>query len=85
LSAELAVFAQQYKRKAQRGVEPNDRGYSREAEELMKRLSPDELSAVLNAEHDDVVPTPRPKKFLPNDDLPNKKGRGFQASSSVVR
>ena len=76
LSAELAAFAQQYRRKAQRGVEPNDRGYSRQAEELMKRLSPEELSAVLNAELDDAVPPPRPKKILPNGDLPSKKGRG---------
>jgi hypothetical protein len=78
LSAELAAFAQQYQRKAQRGVEPNDRSYSREAEELMKRLSPEELSAVLNAELDDAVPPPRPsKKILANGDLPSKKGRGF--------
>ena len=49
-SAELAAFAQQYERKAQRGVEPNDRGYSREAEALMKRLQPEELSEALSSE-----------------------------------
>jgi hypothetical protein len=76
LSAELSAFVQQYKRKAQRGVEPNDRGYSREAEELMKRLSPEELSALLNAEVDELVPSPKQRKQQPNDQLPKKMGRG---------
>jgi hypothetical protein len=76
LSAELSAFAQQYKRKAQRGVEPNDRGYSREAEELMKRLSPEELSALLNVESDEVLPAMKPKKRPIDDLLPKKNGRG---------
>ncbi|MEX6783679.1 hypothetical protein [Pseudomonas aeruginosa] len=76
LSAELSAFAQQYKRKAQRGTEPNDRGYSREAEELMKRLPPEELSALLNSEVDEILPAAKPKKRLPEDLLPKKKGRG---------
>lgn len=76
MSAELTAFAQQYKRKAQRGVEPNDRGYSREVEALMKRLPPADLSAALNSENDEQLPSPKPKKQPPNDGLPRKNGRG---------
>lgn len=76
LSAELSAFAQQYKRKAQRGVEPNDRGYSREAEALMKRLPAEELSALLSSETDELLPPVKPKKNPPDDQLPKKKGRG---------
>ncbi|MBZ8142856.1 hypothetical protein CLD22_23545 [Rubrivivax gelatinosus] len=56
LTAQLSSFVMQYARRAQRGVEPNDRQYSREAEEAMKRLSPEELSAVLSSESDERVP-----------------------------
>ena len=76
LSAELSAFSQQYKRKAQRGIEPNDRGYSREAEELMKRLLPEELSNLLSAETEELLPLPKPKKRPPDDLMPKKKGRG---------
>jgi hypothetical protein len=76
LSAELSAFAQQYKRKAQRNTEPNDRGYSREAEALMKRLPAEELSALLNSEVDDELPPPKQKKSSADDQLPKKRGRG---------
>ncbi|WPH17127.1 hypothetical protein [Variovorax paradoxus] len=75
MSAELAAFAQQYKRKAQRGAEPNDRGYSREVEALMKRLPAAELSAALNSDGDERLPSPKPKKQPPDDGLPMKTGR----------
>lgn len=76
LSAELAAFAQQYQRKAQRGVEPNDRGYSRETEELMKRMLPEDLSALLHAESDETMPPAKTKKRPPDDGLSKKTGRG---------
>jgi hypothetical protein len=76
LSAELSAFAQQYRRKAQRGVEPNDRGYSREAEARMKRLPAEELSSLLNSEADEPLPLVKPKKVQPDEHLPRKKGRG---------
>ncbi|MDQ0572183.1 putative kinase [Variovorax paradoxus] len=78
MSAELAAFAQQYKRKAQRGTEPNDRGYSREVEALMKRLPAAELSAALNSESDEQLPSPKPKQRPPDDGLPRKSGRGLE-------
>ena len=76
LAAQLSAFVQQYRRKAQRGVEPNDRNYSREAEETMKRLPPEELSAVLNAEADELVPIVKPKRPKLSAFVPSKKGRG---------
>ena len=50
LSGELAIFVREYARKAQRGAEPNDRGYDRKLEQRMKALKPEELSALLNDE-----------------------------------
>jgi hypothetical protein len=48
LQGRLAVFAKQYARKAQRGVEPNDRRYDDRLEKLMKKLPPEELSKLLS-------------------------------------
>jgi len=76
LAAQLSAFAKEYGRKAQRGVEPNDRHYSREAEEAMKRLAPEQLSAVLNSEADEYMPVVKPKSPNLPDLVPKKKGRG---------
>ena len=64
LSAELSMFVQQYGRRAQRGVEPNDRGYSREIEALMKRLPPEELSELLNSEEEQPAQSNTPNMKL---------------------
>jgi hypothetical protein len=48
--AELALFVQQYGRKAQRGVEPNDRRYSRKTERKLKRMKPERLDELLRDE-----------------------------------
>jgi hypothetical protein len=48
LRGELAIFVKEYSRKAQRGVEPNDRRYDRKMESLMKSMTPEELSDLLN-------------------------------------
>jgi len=40
----------EYGRKAQRGVEPNDRQYDRKVEKLIKRMDSKELSELLNEE-----------------------------------
>lgn len=53
-AASLQLFVKDYGRKAQKGVEPNDRKYSREVERIAKRLPPDELDALLrDGEQDD--------------------------------
>jgi hypothetical protein len=48
----LANFLRQYNRKAQRGAEPNDRGYDRRFESAVKRMSADEFDRLIR---DDVV------------------------------
>jgi hypothetical protein len=51
-SAVLSLFMQQYGRKAQRGVEPNDRGHSRGVESAVKRMKPVELDRLLRDDED---------------------------------
>ncbi|WP_334477924.1 hypothetical protein [Bradyrhizobium algeriense] len=46
-AATVSVFLRQYGRKAQRGVEPNDRRYSREVEKALKQLKPEVLDALM--------------------------------------
>jgi hypothetical protein len=46
-AATVRVFVQQYGRKAQRGAEPNDRGYSRDVEKTLKQLRPEELDSLI--------------------------------------
>jgi hypothetical protein len=51
-SAELQVFVQQYGRKAQKGVEPNDRKYDRKIEQALKQMKPDQLDRLLRDDED---------------------------------
>ena len=51
-AANLALFIKSYGRQSQKGVEPNDRQYSREEEEAIKRLRPEELDALLRDDED---------------------------------
>jgi hypothetical protein len=60
LRAKIGAFMRQYARKAQRGQEPNDRGYSRALEAKLKRMRPEELDELLNGEQDDPAAQPRP-------------------------
>jgi len=46
-AATVSVFVQRYGRKAQRGVEPNDRRYSRDVEKALKQLKPEELDSLI--------------------------------------
>ena len=55
---ELAEFIRQYGRKAPRRGEPNDRGYSREVEEKIKRMAAEELDRLLNGNEDEPDQTP---------------------------
>ncbi len=59
LRAKIGAFMQQYARKAQRGQEPNDRGYSRAIEAKLKRMRPEELDELLNGEQDDGAKEPQ--------------------------
>jgi hypothetical protein len=46
-SAEVAVFVRQYGRKAQKGVEPNDRRFNEDVERRVKQMDPLELDRLL--------------------------------------
>ena len=46
-AATVDLFLRQYGRKAQRGVEPNDRRYSREVEKALKQLKPEALDILM--------------------------------------
>lgn len=48
LIGKLGAFVQQYRRKAQRGSEPNDRKYDHKVEQIMRRLPPERLSQLLS-------------------------------------
>ena len=51
LAGDVAVFVHQYARKrGPKGLEPNDRNYSRKVEELVKRMEPEELDYFLHDE-----------------------------------
>lgn len=56
LAGEIGLFVQQYSRKAQKGIEPNDRQYDHKIEQKMKRLSPLDLSDLLSDEEESVEP-----------------------------
>jgi hypothetical protein len=53
-AAVLQLFVKQYARKAQKGVEPNDRRYDRKIEERVRRMSPEQLDALLRDGEDEV-------------------------------
>jgi hypothetical protein len=48
--ADLGLFLQQYGRKAQSGWDPNDRGYSREIEQKLKRMRPEDLDRLMRGD-----------------------------------
>jgi hypothetical protein len=52
-AAALQLFVKQYARKAQKGVEPNDRRYDRKTEERIRHMSPEDLDALLRDGEDD--------------------------------
>lgn len=50
LKTKITTFLRQYGRKAEHGYDPNDRGYDRKIEELIKKMDPEELDKLM---HDD--------------------------------
>lgn len=48
LHENIGDFMRQYQRKAQRGVELNDRQYDRKVEKEIKRMDPFELDQLIN-------------------------------------
>ncbi|MGE0307495.1 MAG: hypothetical protein AB7N61_24950 [Acidimicrobiia bacterium] len=52
LQANLGTFIRQYGRRSHAGHDPNDRGYDRKVEKLVKQMSPEELDEMINGERD---------------------------------
>ncbi|MGD9794747.1 MAG: hypothetical protein AB7V43_14835 [Acidimicrobiia bacterium] len=52
LQANFGSFMRQYGRRAHAGHDPNDRGYDRKVEKLVKQMSPEELDELINGERD---------------------------------
>lgn len=44
---DVGLFVQKYARKAQRGIEPNDRSFDRKIEQKIKTMKPEDLSRLL--------------------------------------
>lgn len=53
LSRNVGTFVQQYRRKAQKGKESNDRRYDPRIEEVIRKLKPEELDVILNGDGDE--------------------------------
>jgi hypothetical protein len=49
----IGVFLQQFKPRAQKGQEPNDRRYDRAIEQYLRKLNPEDLDVLLNGEVDE--------------------------------
>mgnify|MGYP001767429884 CR=1 FL=1 len=48
LTKELGAFLKQYRRRAHKGWDPNDRTYSRDIERLVKKMKPEELDRLMH-------------------------------------
>jgi uncharacterized protein (TIGR02996 family) len=53
LQADVAMFLKQYARKAEANTDPNDRRYSRQLEERLKRMRPEDLDRLIRGEDDE--------------------------------
>ena len=93
LSGDIGLFLKQYQRKAQRGQEPNDRGYDREIEGKIKALSPEELSEYMSGDGEEwsleeenawrAGENPRGVGFSLNDAVKLKKSKGSAVGAVV--
>lgn len=48
--ADLGLFVKQYGRKARKGFDPNDRDYSREVEQKIKKMKAEDIDRLLRGE-----------------------------------
>jgi hypothetical protein len=49
----MGTFLRQYRRRAHKGWDPNDRGYDREIEAFLRKLKAEDLDVLLNGEEDE--------------------------------
>lgn len=50
LAHRVAIFLRSYERKARPGLDPNDRSYDRNVEEIVKRMDPVELDRLMHGD-----------------------------------
>lgn len=53
LAGDVRVFVKTYGRKSQKGIEPNDRRYDRDAEKKVKQMKPEDLDRLLREDADE--------------------------------
>ena len=51
-AAQIKRFVLQYGRTAQPGIEPNDRRYDRDIEQMVRRMSPEELDRLMREDEE---------------------------------
>jgi hypothetical protein len=51
---ELSAFIRQYRRKRQKGGEPNDRAYDRKLEAKIKRMRPEDVDKLIRGTEEDA-------------------------------
>jgi hypothetical protein len=56
VEGQIGEFLRLYRKRSQKGCEPNDRRYDRGIEEYLNRLSPEELDVLLNGDEDERLP-----------------------------
>jgi hypothetical protein len=52
LTLATALYLRQIGRRAQKGEEPNDRGFDRKLDEKLKRMRPEDVDALFRGEED---------------------------------
>ena len=72
LAIDISLFLRQYARKARKGLDPNDRTYSREIEGIVKRMSPVQLDAIQRGEHEWPFTGPQNTAVFTTKDILNR-------------
>jgi hypothetical protein len=54
LEREIGLFVRQYARKHYPGHDPNDRQYDREIEQIIRRMSPEDLDELMHGAPDET-------------------------------
>lgn len=57
IERQVGPFLRLYQRRAQKGVEPNDRRYDREVESYLTRLKSDDLDRLMHGDEDERLPS----------------------------
>lgn len=83
IAKSIGSFLQQYQRKAQRGVEPNDRGYDRSFEKKIKAMDPEELSEFMHGEGNFNIPHEIDEKWFSKEPI-NGVAFGLNDSVSII-